>query len=62
MISSIDKYTRNLMSPCNTCKKMKSFTEHCCNTYPKRDNIPPKIFSGIVIECPYYEPKEDIET
>lgn len=62
MFSSIDKYTRGLLSPCNRCKKIKSFVKHCCDEYPKRDNIPPEIFSGRVTECPHFKPipMEDI--
>ncbi len=57
MIKVIDRYRRGLMSPCNRCKKMISFTEHSCMEYKNKDGIPPKIYSGETEHCEKFEEK-----
>lgn len=55
----VDRYRRGIMSPCNRCKKLVSFTEHRCKGYPYRDGIPPKVYSGKMEKCEYFEEKEE---
>lgn len=54
----IDRYSRNIMSPCNRCKNMESFTEHSCKHYHGKDKIPQKIFSGEIEKCRYFDEEE----
>lgn len=56
----IDKYVRNLLSPCNRCGNMISWSKHCCKKYKKKDGIPPKIYSGHQMECDGFVEKKDI--
>lgn len=55
----IDRYVRGIMSPCNRCSKMVSFSEHKCEGYPKKDGIPPKVYSGREKSCSYFCEKNE---
>ena len=56
MSQEIDRYKLSLFPICQNCNKIKfDGIPYSCKAYPKKNGIPPKIWNGENVKCPYFE-------
>lgn len=54
----VDWYRTKLFSLCRQCKKRNYKVPYSCQAYPRREGIPVEIWNAKILECPYFEKRD----